>query len=510
MAEITKQNDKSLKKTAFRAFFWDFLGKVLRHGAELIVSIFICRLVDPSDFGLVAMASVFIALSTVFVDFNLSTSLINKPQPTHEQYSTVFYLNIIVALLLTGIYMWIAPLIGIYYENDSIIPIVRVLAFGPLIYACSCVQRARLMKVLDFKTLTLSNTAGSVIGGLSGLTAALCGLGVWSLIIQHYVSAVIMLFEMWRRSDWRPSLIFSLRSMRELWQFSSRLFFSELMETVFSKLDVLIIGKKFSNTPSTLGYYNKSKSYNEFIVKYVSSSLGSVFFPLFSQIQSDTERLRAIVVKSIHVVCLASFGLMGLFYLVTESLIITLYTEKWTPSIPYYRIIILAGYVHPVSSILVNVIKGRGRSDYFLRAEILKKIILLAAFGALFWGIEQYLWTLVAALFVCTLFISGYYAEKEIGYKRTTLFSCMAVYFIIALACVVPGYFIRRVFPDSYTTRLFAESIFFAISYLGVNKILKTKGWDALCEIIQHGVSVIPFSGPLVNSVRRIVRLLFR
>jgi len=499
----------SLKKAAFRALFWDFIGKVLRQGAGIIVGLLLMRLLEPADFGLIAMANVFIALSMIFIDFSLSAGLINKPQPTQEQYSSVFFLNMLMALLLAGLLLWAAPFIGMFYhDNTDVVSIVRVLAFGPLIQASCCVQRARLMKTLDFKSLALSNVTGAVVAGPCGVIAAFYGLGVWSLIIQHYITVLIGTLEIWRRSDWRPSFVFSIKSLRDLWRFGARIFFSEVLETFFSKLDILVIGKMFS--PALLGYYNKAKSYNEFIINYVSSGLGSVFFPLFSQIQSDSERIRSVAQKALHCISFLSFGLMGLFYLVTEDLVIVLFSQKWTLSIPFYRIIILTAYASPVSSILMTVIKGRGRSEYFLRAEILKKVILTASFGGFFWGLKSYLWVMVGVCFIATVFINGYYFEKAIGYKRTRLFFCLAMYFIIAFICVMLGFWVYKVLPDIRIIRLLVGCLFFAVSYLGINKILKTKGWDALCEVVQHGVSVVPFTGPLVNGVGKALLYLFR
>ena len=219
----------SLKEKSVNAISWDLAGKLTQQGSAFLVSIVLCRLLNPQDFGVIAMAGVFIAISNVFLDFNLSSALIQKESPTQVQYSSIFYLNLIAALCLSIILFTCAPLIGLFYKNETVTLVVRVLSFRYFFNALNSVQNAIFRKRLDFKSLTLCKLVGFLFAAPCGIAAAYAGLGVWALVIQGYVGTVAYTIAIWCKSNWRPSLLFSLREIRDLWSFGYKLFLSSII-----------------------------------------------------------------------------------------------------------------------------------------------------------------------------------------------------------------------------------------------------------------------------------------
>ena len=476
----------NLKQKSFKAISWDIVGKLVQQGSAFLVSIVLCRLLEPQDFGVVAMAGVFIAISNIFLDFNLSSALIQKKSPTQIQYSTIFYMNLIAAVCLSITLYTCAPLIGLFYKNETVTLVVRVLSFRYFFNALVSVQSTIFRKKIDFKSLTLCKLVGFLFAAPCGIAAAYAGLGVWALVIQGYIGTFVTTIAIWHRSNWRPSLLFSLREIRDLWSFGYKLFLSGMIDAVYSRLDILVIGKMFP--PAILGYYNRAKNSEQFIIKYTSSSLALVLFPVFSQIKDDLKKVIDITNKSLNLVAFLSCALMGLLFLIAEDFITLLYSEKWAPAVPYLKVLLLTGYAYPVSSIIMNVIRGRGKSGDFLRAEIYKKILLTLGFVVGFsFGLTGYLWALVIVSFISVFFINGYYLEKEIGYKRLHLFICVAKYFILTSISVILCSYLYAHIPHVRFLRITLTTLAYTVLYGFLNNLLCTEGW----AIFGHEVTLL-------------------
>ena len=384
----------SLKAQGTKAFLWDFLGKMVRQGMGFIVTIFLARLLEPSDFGLIAMVMVIIGVASVFTDVGLGAALIQRRRVHPAHYSSVFYFNIIVGSLLTMITYFSATGISEFYNNEQLILLVQVMSPLFIINAFSSVQTARLRKELNYALLTKITLISSLISGIVGVSLAFWGAGVWSLVAQALTMGIVYNILIWTAGHWKPSLGFSWKALTQLWGFGFRMFLSGILDSTFAKLDFLIIGKLFA--PATLGFFERATSLNNIVAQYSSGSLMAVLFPVLSKVQNDLPRFQNIVLKSLGIITFISFLLLGGLYLVAEELIVLLFSEKWLPSVDFFKILILSGFAYPISALLVNVLSSRGNSKAFLRLEIYKISIFSLNLVVLYiWGINTYLYSLI-------------------------------------------------------------------------------------------------------------------
>ncbi len=389
----------SLKSRSLTALGWDLIGKYANQGTSFIISIFLARILEPRDFGLLAMANVFIALSQSFTDMGFGKALVQARNPTSTQYSTVFYINIAIGIVLCILFVGIAPWIAIYFKDPMVKPITQVMSLVFLISGLNVVQIAKFTRQLNFKRLTQANILASIGSGMLGVLLAFNGFGVWSLVAQSLTFAVLKSAVMWYFSDWRPSREFDLPSTRPLFVFGGKIFSAGFINTVFQKLDVLVIGKLFA--ARDLGFFFRAKSFNTLLIRFTSASLGNVLFPVFSQIQDDQPRVQRVLFTSLEIISLMVFGLMGYLFVNGEQLIVFLFSAKWLPSVIYFKFIILKGYAVPLNSLYMNLIKGMGKGTLFFKLELLKKLLYgVAVIVGIQFGIRGFIQGLViVALF---------------------------------------------------------------------------------------------------------------
>lgn len=457
-----------------KAFTWDFVGNLINQGSSFIISIFLARLLTPADFGLLGMAVVFIGFSEAFIDFGFSNALIQKKNTTAEQFSTVFYLNLSIGALLTTIMFFSSGFIAEFYKNSKLINIVQVLSVLFIISSFNLVQKAQLTRKLRFDILTKTDIVSSAISGTVGVIMAFAGFGVWSLVSKNILGALLRVIIIWNYSDWRPQRYFNLRSIKEHANYGYKMFLSGFLNNIYSKVDVLIIGKFFSAT--SLGLYYRAQSFHQLIVRYTSSSLSKVLFPVYSEIQNDVVRVKEITSKLLNLLSFIIFGLTGLIYLCGEDLIVLLFGSKWIPAVPYFKILILCAFSYPVSSVLVTVISGLGNSRAFLKAEIVKKILLTVGIPVGFYfGIEGYLYALVCIGFLGTS-VNMWYVKKQIKYTLREQYKDVFIYLIPASLISITVYFFLNSFQQYHLVHLVLSTILFSFGYLLLNYLIKANG----------------------------------
>ncbi len=465
----------SLKAQGTKAFIWDFMGKMANHGMGFIVSIFLARLLEPSDFGLIAMVMVIIGIATVFTDVGLGGALIQRRRVRPIHYSSVFYFNIIVGVLLTLITYFSATWISEFYNNEQLIPIVQVMSLSFILGALSSVQTTRLRKELNYALLTKISLISSFISGAVGISMAFWGAGIWSLVAQILTMGIMYNILIWIVGRWRPSPIFSWKALTQLWGFGFRMFLSGVLDATFRRIDFLIIGKLF--LPATLGYFQQAKSLNSMIVHYSSGSLMAVLFPVLSKIQNDLPRFQNIVIKTLGIISFVTFMLLGGFYLVSEELIVLLFGEKWLPSVEYFKIIVLGGYSYPVSALLVNVLSSRGNSKAFLRLEIYKKMIASVSFIVLYYyGIVAFLYSSVA-LVVLSVSVNIIFASREINLPFFKFAKLITIQASLAIISVLLTMFIVKDLELIDIIMLIIKGFIFTSLYIGFNYLFKTNSY---------------------------------
>jgi O-antigen/teichoic acid export membrane protein len=428
----------SLKQKSFKAFFWDLIGKLSSQGIGFFISILLARLLAPEEFGLLAMANVVIGLAGVLVDMGLGSALIQRQDVKEEHFGSVFYFNISIGTLLFLFFFGGSGMVADFYARPELKPIVQVMSLNFIINSFCNVQRTWLRKELNYSVLTKAGLWSLIIGGSIGIYLAYLDYGVWALVFQSLISGIVNNIYIYFFSGWKPRLIFKYSALKNLWGFGFKMFLSGLLDSIFSHLDSLIIGKLFQ--PAILGQYYRAKSLDQFVIRYTSGSLMSVLFPVLSQVNNDKQKYKQIVYSAFHVLNFVTFGLIGTLYLTGADLIVILFGDQWLKAGDYYKIIVLAGFVYPFSALLVNIISSKGNSTAFLKLEIYKKIAIGLNFAIGFWfGLEGFLYGMVIAYaiaLILNIHFSAKEMEVEISWFFKIIYKYLALVFFINLILV--------------------------------------------------------------------------
>ena len=362
--EDTKQN-------VFSNIIWRFAERVGAKGVSLIVSIVLARILTPEAYGNVALLSVFITIFGVFVDSGMGNALIQKKDADEDDFTTVFYFNIVWSNALYLLLFFSAPLIAAFYDDTSLIPLTRVAGLTILLAGVKNIQQAYVSKNMQFKKFFWATLGGTIFSGIIGIFLAYKGAGAWALVLQNITNTFIDTVILWITVKWRPRGKFKIERLKALFSFGWKLLASSLLDTVYNNLRSLIIGKKYTSVD--LAYYNKAQGWPSLIVNNINSSIDSVLLPTMSAEQDNKTRVKQMTRRAISVSTYVMAPMMlGLFF-VAPTLIELLLTEKWLPCVPYMRIFCVTYMFYPVHTANLNAIKAMGRSDLFLKLEIIKK-----------------------------------------------------------------------------------------------------------------------------------------
>ena len=368
----------SLKSSVISSLLWKFLERIGTQGVQFIVAIILARLLAPSDFGLIALVIVFVSIANVFVQSGLNTALIQKKNADNIDFSTVFYASLGLAGIIYGILFLCAPLIASFYNNQTaLVPVIRVLGLMLLLGAVNSVQEAYVARNMMFKKLFYRSVGAIIPAGAIGVACAYMGLGVWALVAQQLFNSLLVCVIMWFTVKWRPSLAFSFDRWKKLFAFGWKLLCSALLDTVFRNLQNLIIGKFFS--PADLGYYNRGDQFPNLIVNNINASVQSVMLPSFSSIQDDKVRLKNVARRAIATSSFVILPMMAGLAAVAEPLTLVVLGERWLPAVPFIQICCFSYAFWPIHTTNLSAINAVGRSDIFLKLEIIKKGLCLVA-----------------------------------------------------------------------------------------------------------------------------------
>lgn len=364
---------KDIKSMAVHGVAWTMVEKYSGQLVQFVIQIILARLLTPSEYGLIGVLAIFMAISTVFIDGGFSAALIQHKDRTPKDLSTVFYLNVAIALVIyLGLYAG-APWIADFYGKPILTSIVRVYCLTLIINSLASTGQTILTIDLDFKTTTKISFASGVISGVIGIAMAYCGFGVWALVAQSIAFASVTTLLTFIMVKWLPRHGFSIKSFRHLFSFSSKLFVANLISAIYEKIFGAIIGKMFST--AALGFYDRAISFNQLLNNNVSNVLGRVSYPLLSRIQDDDARLMGIYRRYIEISAFLTFPLLMMLCGVAKPLILALLTAKWAPSIVLLQVLTFGFLWDGVIVSNLNLIKVKGRSDLVLKLEIVKKLI---------------------------------------------------------------------------------------------------------------------------------------
>lgn len=474
---------ESLKKKTIKGVAWTSLNKVLDLGFGFVIGVILARLLSPSDYGLLAMIAVFSAIAFTFLDSGFGNALIRKPDLNEDDNTTAFFFNLVAGIVLFGVIWVIAPWVSAFYNKPILTPLLR--AEGSLLIVASfkIVQNTQLTRALNFKAKMIIRVVSSVLGGVSGIVAAYCGLGVWALVMMHIVDALISLVLLWVISPWRPRGRWNKDSFRYLWGYGSKLLASGLLDTIYGNIYPIVIGKFYS--AADLGQYSRAKGYAYLPSQSLTGVIQQVTFPVLSQIQDDDQRLgnnyRRMLRFTVFIVFPIMIGMAALAY----PLVVSLVTDKWAQCVPYLQIICFASMWYPVHAINLSLLQVKGRSDLFLRLEIIKKaIVTIAVFVCVPFGIMGICYGAVFTSLAC-LAINTYYTGKliNVGFVRQMMDMTPTLLASLAMGAVV--YFAVMPF-GSDVVKLAVGIPLGMVVYLAIAKIFKMPELQEALDIIHR------------------------
>ncbi|WP_396636217.1 lipopolysaccharide biosynthesis protein [Maribacter sp. R77961] len=419
------------KEKAIGGVIWSFVDSIANQGVLFLIGIILANILSPYEFGIIGILTIIIAISQSLIDSGFSTALIRKLDCSQNDYSTVFFFNITVAVVIYILLFVFAERIAVFFEIKELKLLTRVLGLGVVINAFSLIQKTILTKEINFKQQAKVSIFSSVISGVVAIYMAYSGYGVWSLVALTLLRFVLSALLFWIWSKWRPSFIFNIKSFTELFSFGSKLLVSGLIDTIYQNIYLLIIGKYFS--PVQLGYFTRAIQFQELPSKNLQGIISRVSYPVLATMQNDEAKLKKSYQQLIKSTMLVTFTLMFGMIVVAKSMILVLIGEEWLPVVPFLQLLCLSGMFYPLQSLNLNILNIKGRSDLYLKLEIIKKTMAVPViiFGILY-GIEVMIIGMIISSFV-SYYINSYWSGKMINYSFLEQIKDLAPIFIVAV-----------------------------------------------------------------------------
>lgn len=472
----------SREKTISKNFIWRILERFGAQGVTLIVTIILARIIDPNSYGIVAIITVITTILQVFVDSGFGTALIRKKDADVIDFSTIFFLNIIICSALYVVLFFVAPFISVFYNNSELTILVRISGLILFISGFKNIQVAYISRNLLFKKFFFATLAGTVIAGIVGITMAYKGYGVWALITQNLANQFVDTIILWIISGWRPKLVFSIKRLRSLFSFGWKILIAALIDTIWNDLRQLIIGKKYSN--DNLAYYNKGQEYPRYGVTAINSSIDSVMLPAMGNVQNDIKVLKGLTRKAIKIGSFILWPVMMGIAACAEPIVSLLLTDKWLPCVLFMRVFCVVYAFYPIHTANLNAIKAMGRSDLFLTLEIIKKAIGLGLILGFMWiSVEAMAYSCIISS-VCSQIINSWPNKKLLKYSY--LEQLKDILPSIGLSVFMAGcvYCVGFLHLNNWLTLLIQIPLG-AIIYIVGAKLFKFEAFDYMLSIVK-------------------------
>ena len=378
-----QKSNQARQKGLAGALGWKLIERFGVQGTQFVLQIILARMLAPEHYGVLSMMIIFTTLANVFIQNGFNTALVQNKDVTEEDYSSVFWVSLAVAVGLYAVLFAAAPAIGAFYKMPDIVVPFRVLTLVLFPGALNSVQLAKVSREMDFKQVFHSNVGAILVSGVAGIVLAYLGFGVWALVAQNILNILVAAVVMWFTTKWRPRFVCNFTRVKALFSFGWKLLCSSLLDTLYQDLRSLVVGKKYDS--GTLGFYNRGKQFPQFVINAVNGTVQSVMLPAMSAKQDDSSEVKTLTRNSIMLSAYILFPLMAGLAGVATPLVTLLLTEKWLPSVPYMQIYCFTLAFYPVHSCNLQAINAMGRSDIFLKLEIWKKGIgILALIIAVF------------------------------------------------------------------------------------------------------------------------------
>ena len=469
-------------KKVFSNLIWRFMERILAQGVTFLVSIVLARILDPEIYGTIALVTVIITFMQVFVDSGLGNALIQKKDADDLDFSTVFYFNIVACIFLYGIMFLSAPIIASFYNRTELTPIIRVLGLTLVISGIKNVQQAYVSRHLLFRKFFYATLSGTIGAAVVGIFMAYHGFGVWSLVCQSIFNVLVDTIILWLTVRWRPKLTFSFIRLKELFSYGWKLLVASLIAVGYQEIRTLAIGKIY--TDADLAYYNRGTQFPKFIIGNINTSIDSVLLPTLSSEQDNKERVRAITRRAIKTSSFLIMPLMVGLAVCAEPLIRLVLTEKWLPTVFYLRVFCFSFAFYPMHTANLNALKAMGRSDYFLKLEIIKIIVaVVALLTTMFISVEAMaLSTIITS--ILSQIINSWPNKKLLNYSYLNQLKDMLPQ--ITLSLVMGGMvFLISFLGLNDVITLIMQILVGGLIYIGASLIFKNDSFQYIVEVIK-------------------------
>ncbi len=433
------QSDNSIKRKVFSGLFWSYGERITAQVVSLVVTIILARLVSPEEYGIISLVTIFITLANVFVMDGFGNALVQKKDADELDFSTVFWFNFAFSILLIVMIWVVAYPISVFYKMGTLKWVMRIMGLRIPIAAVNSIQRAYISRRMEFKKFFFSTSIGTVISAVVGVGLAYAGFGVWSLVAQYLTNSTIDTIVLLATTKWHPNFKISFERLKPLVSFGWRVLSVSLMNALYTDLRNIIIGKKYSS--SDLAYCNKGQQFPALIAVNINITITNVIFPVLSKVQDDSKKILNLTRKAICVgTYLMSPLLLGL-YAVSEVVVELLLTDKWLPCVPYMRIMCIVYLLQPIQTASIQAMKALGRSEVYMRLEIIKKvcgIIILLASLIVFFSVKAVIMSALVAEVLST--VINFPANKRLiayGYRDQILDICKSSILGVLLCGIV-------------------------------------------------------------------------
>jgi O-antigen/teichoic acid export membrane protein len=431
-----------LKNKTISGMFWVFVENVFLKGFSFVGTLLLAKMLTPTDFGLIAIITIFVSLGAIIVDSGLSSSLLRNMNNEESDYSTIFYVNLLLSLIMYFVVFFLAPVIAVFYEQSILTSIIRVYSLGFIISALTSIQTIILLKKLQFKKITYLSIPGVLLGNLIALLMGYYDYGVWSIVAMFLLPQLFQMIMMWLGSGWMPKRIFSYEKLKYHYTFGYKLLLTSLISCFVSNLYNLIIGKIYPL--KTLGYYDRGNSLSQYPMIILTQVIGKVTLPILSEIQDNKEKFITVFKKllefSFFVTAPIMFGLSA----IAKPLILILLGEKWLMSVPVLQIISIGGAFYTIQALNVNAIKIYGRSDLILKKEIIINIFFITTIVlSYFIGFYAFIWSIVLNSIFTTI-INMSFSAVVVDFPLITQLKTISVVLVTCLLMYLLMYLVQK------------------------------------------------------------------
>ena len=467
---------KNLKQKTISGMIWSAFQRYSTMIITFISGIILARLLTPHDYGCIGMLSIFMVLAECFIDGGFGEALIQKKNPTQADYSTIFFWNIAMAILMYLVLYVSAPFIAFFYDMPLLCDVLRVQGIILFIFAFNIVQRNQLRKKMNFKVLSIVTIVTSVTSLTITILMAYHGYGVWSLVAQHIITALIPALVFWFYIKWRPQMTFSWKSLRELFSFGFYMFLTHVLNRFERQIQGLLIGKVYDS--STMGYYSKAFAVERLSSTSISQVMTQVTFPLYAEIQDDKAKLVNALKRLTMTLSYFTFPLMFILLLCAKPVFILLYSDRWVASVPFFQVLCIAGLAYCLQSVNNHTIAAIGKSKVMFFVTVIKRVIgiSLIVFGLMLFGMEGLLVGVVLYTWVSYL-INIYVVSKYIGYKWWRQLLNLSPVFIVSAVTAAICYGIGYILDAEMYVDGILKLVLYVMIYLGWSLLFKPEAY---------------------------------